>query len=586
MTAPLKLSVIVSTYNRRQVLLSQSLPSILDQDLPADQYEVIVIVDGSTDGTAAALRELRPSCALRIVEQPNRGLSRARNAGIAMAKGDLVIFIDDDFICRPDLFRRHVQAHIGTANVVVHGAIYVAPRTRASILANANEAWYCKYNSRLATHGGAIWPDGVFLISNSSTPRSTLLACGGFDEDLPAMDDFELGLRLWKMGVKFRYLPDAVAYEISAKGLRSFLFKDGEAFGKTEVLLCRKYPDYRPRSGLLASMGRTGPWRRILRRIAIQAPVSPAHLLVPFIWACEKLCRLRAMQRTGLFLLEVSRRLTEFRAALSVVGSWKDFHNEFAMRLPVLLYHHVGPPQPGTPLSLTVSPARFESHIRWLARRGYQGIRPGDWLRWCLGGKGLPEKPILLTFDDGYADLVEYAFPILHRYGFGAAVYLVTGQLGGTNAWDETRDSGTHRLMTAEQIRHWAERGIEFGAHSRTHADLTALPLDELRNEVVHSKNDLEKILETPVVSFAYPFGFHNHEVVECVRDAFELAFGINPHDPGINHLLTDPHLLQRTMVQPSDSVIDIACRAHWGHSPLQSLRARFRLRSRFRHTA
>ncbi len=70
------------------------------------------------------------------------------------------------------------------------------------------------------------------------------------------MDDFELGLRLWKMGVKFQYLPDAVACELSVKGWRSYLFNDGEAFGKSEVLLCRKYPDYRQRSGLFAGMGR------------------------------------------------------------------------------------------------------------------------------------------------------------------------------------------------------------------------------------------------------------------------------------------------------------------------------------------
>ena len=291
MVTPLRLSVVISTYNRREVLLSQCLPSLLQQDLPPDQYEVIVIVDGSTDGTGSALRELRPACSLRIVEQPNSGLSRARNIGIQMARGELVMFIDDDIVCRPDVFRRHVEAHAGVEPVVVHGAIYGALGTPASILGNATESWYRTYNSRLAAHGAAIWPDGVFVIGNSSTPRSTLLACGGLDENLPAIDDFELGLRLWKMGVKFQYLPDAVACELPVKGWRSFLFNDGEAFGRAEILLCRKHPDYRQRSGLLARMGRTVWWRRILRRIAIQSPLSPAYLFVPAIWACDKLCR-------------------------------------------------------------------------------------------------------------------------------------------------------------------------------------------------------------------------------------------------------------------------------------------------------
>ncbi len=191
MTAQLKLSVIVSTYNRRDVLISRCLPSIFEQDLSTDQFEVIVIVDGSTDGTAAALRELDPPCTVHIVEQPNGGLSRARNNGIAIAKGHLVMFIDDDIVCEPDVFRLHVEAHAGKDSVVVHGAIFQAPGLSPSILGNANEDWYQRYNSRLTSHGGAIWPEGVFLISNSSTPRAILLDCGGLDEDLPAMDDFE-----------------------------------------------------------------------------------------------------------------------------------------------------------------------------------------------------------------------------------------------------------------------------------------------------------------------------------------------------------------------------------------------------------
>lgn len=582
-TACPNLSVIVATYNRRDVLLSASLPSMLDQDLPGDQYEVIVVVDGSTDGTAEALRELHPGCILRVVEQQNQGLSKARNTGIAMAHGDLVMFMDDDIVCRPDVFRRHVEAQRNTEPTVVHGAIYQAPQKRASLLGNANVSWYRNYNDRLAAHGGAIWPEGVFLMSNSSTPRSTLLACGGLDEALLAMDDFEIGLRLWKMGVRFKYLPDAVAYELSAKSSRTFLFKDGAAWGRTEVALCRKYPEYRRRS-LLAGLGRTRWLRRIVRRIVLQAPVSPVLLLVPPIWLCEKLCRLPAMQRAGIRLLGFGRRLTELRAALREVGSWQKFHREFALRLPVLLYHHVGPPRSGTYPSLTVAPASFERQVKWVARRGFHGIRPLDWLRWLRDGHGLPEKPVLFTFDDGYADLAEYALPVLCRYGFGAAVYLATARIGETNVWDQAEGSAAHRLMTIEQVQDWAQRGIEFGAHTRTHVDLSSLPPDQLTNEVVGSADDLERLLGVRPASFAYPYGRHSPQVVECVRDTYDLAFDIDARKPGMNHLLSDPHLLQRSMVQPVDLVIDVAFRVLRGYSPLQGLRVRFRLRSRFKH--
>jgi GT2 family glycosyltransferase/peptidoglycan/xylan/chitin deacetylase (PgdA/CDA1 family) len=584
LSAPPKLSVVMSTYNRRGPLISRSLPAIFGQDLPAEEYEVIVVVDGSTDGTAAALRKLHPRCALRIVEQPNRGLSAARNTAVAMAQGELIIFVDDDIVCNPDVFRQHVEAHATRESALVFGSLFLAPGNPPSILAYANESWYRNYNARLAARGGLEWPNATFLISNSSMPRSTLLDCGGLDESLSAKDDFELGLRLWKLGLNFHYLPGAVAYELSVKSSRSFLFTDGKAFGRSEVLLCRKHPDYRPFCGLLAGLGTTPGWKRSLRRMVLQFPVSAAHLLTLPIWVCEKLCRFPAVQKAGLRVLEIGRRIEELRAAAREADSWKIFEREFATRLPVLLYHHVGPPQPGTPPSLTVSPQRFEQHVRWLSRRGYQGILPTDWVRWRQEGAGLPEKPVLLSFDDGYADLAEYAFPVLRRYGFGAAVYIVTGQIGGTNAWDQSTGSEARRLMSAEQIRHWARQGIEFGAHSRTHADLTTLSGRELADEVVGSKKDLESILGSPVVSFAYPFGFHNPEAVHSVRANFDLAFGVDSESPALNYLVTDPHLLERTMVQPNDSVLDIECRARWGYSPIQRLRTRLRLRSRARN--
>ncbi len=583
MTVPPKLSAVICTYNRRDVLVSRALPAIFQQDLSADDYEVIVIVDGSTDGTAQALRQLKPACAFRVVEQQNRGLSASRNTGIQMARSELVIFIDDDIICRPDVFRRHVEAHQSAEALAVHGAIFLAPGTPPSILANSDLFWYQRYNSRFRVEGGAKWPDATFVISNCSIPRPTLIACGGLDEDLPAKDDFELGLRLWKMGVRFQYIPDAIAYELTVKSWRSFLFNDGNAFGKCEVLLCRKHPERRPHSALLAGLARTPGWKQLPRRAILQLPVSPAHLLSLPIWGCEKVCRYSLAQNVGLRLLEFGRRITELRSALKETGSWRNFRREFAMRLPVLLYHHVGPPRPGTYPTLTVSPERFERHVRWLARRGYHGIRPTDWLRWRREGRALPDKPVLLTFDDGYADLVEYALPVLRRYGFGAAVYIVTGQLGGTNAWDEAQGSGTHRLMTAEQIRYWAMQGIEFGAHSRTHTDLTTLSAKDLADEVQGSASDLGRLLGTDVASFAYPRGFYNQGVLDGVRGAFDLAFIAGAQSQGMNHLLTDPYLLRRTMVQPGDSLLDIECRARWGRSPIERLRARLRLRSRLK---
>jgi peptidoglycan/xylan/chitin deacetylase (PgdA/CDA1 family) len=250
------------------------------------------------------------------------------------------------------------------------------------------------------------------------------------------------------------------------------------------------------------------------------------------------------------------------------------------VRLPVLLYHHVGPSRSGTFPDLTVSAERFARHIIWLVRRGYVGIRPADWLAWCRHDRTLPRKPVLLTFDDAYADLTTYALPVLKRHNFGAAVFVVTHHVGDENAWDRLRGSQPHHLMTGNQIREWAGRGIEFGAHSRTHADLTTLSEREMREEIDGSRDDLAAITGQHVRAFAYPFGRTNDAVRNRVRAVFDCAFSC---EPGLNTVSSDPYTLSRSMVQPDDSAVALASRVRFGRYPVDRWRARLRIRSRVR---
>ena len=250
------------------------------------------------------------------------------------------------------------------------------------------------------------------------------------------------------------------------------------------------------------------------------------------------------------------------------------------MRLPVLLYHHVGPSRPGTFPELTVSAERFARHVSWLVRRGYVGIRPADWLAWCGNHQALPRKPVLLTFDDAYADLTTYALPLLKRHDFGAAVFVVTHHVGGENVWDRLRGSQPHRLMTEDQIREWAGRGIEFGAHSRTHADLTTLSNREVQEEIDGSRDDLAAVTGQHVRAFAYPFGRTNEAVRNRVRAVFDCAFSC---EAGLNTVLSDRYALSRSMVQPDDSALALASRVRFGRYPVDRWRARLRFRSRVR---
>jgi peptidoglycan/xylan/chitin deacetylase (PgdA/CDA1 family) len=247
--------------------------------------------------------------------------------------------------------------------------------------------------------------------------------------------------------------------------------------------------------------------------------------------------------------------------------------------IPALLIHHVGPRRPGTYPSLTLQPRRFERFMRLLRNWGYTGVCSADWSAWRRGIAPLPQRPVLLTFDDGYADLVDYALPALQRLGWRATIFVAVSTVGGRNMWDGPA-AGGHRIMSAPDIRAWALEGIEFGAHGSTHCDLTQLDSDRQRDEVLGGRNALAELVGRPVTAFAYPYGACNDQVRELVATAFDLGFGL---DEGLNDGRTDRTRLRRTMIHDTDTVVDLAFRVRLGWSPLQRVRTFARLRDRAR---
>jgi peptidoglycan/xylan/chitin deacetylase (PgdA/CDA1 family) len=179
----------------------------------------------------------------------------------------------------------------------------------------------------------------------------------------------------------------------------------------------------------------------------------------------------------------------------------------------------------------------------------------------------------MLTFDDAYADLAKHALPVLDHFGFPAVVFVITGQAGCVTSWDGLP------MMTIEELQHWAARGIEIGAHTRTHPDLTALPDEAATAEIEGSREDLKNAGLNPF-SFAYPYGHFNQRIRNAISGVFKLAFTC---EEGLNFRGSDPLLLRRTMVQPIDTLLDIEFRVRRGSSPLDWLRRHIRLRSRLR---
>ncbi len=563
-----KISVVVPTYNRKSVL-ARTLDSIFTQKLEASAFEVIVVVDGSTDGTAEFLRKLKPSCAFRVIEQPNRGQATARNVGWRSAVGDIVLFLDDDMLCNPLLLSQHLDAHRNSKSVVVFGPVPIAPESPKTLVTDMFQDYSNDLLSRLSTQDKTKSPDETMVCSNTSLARSTLEKSGGFDDRFfRSLEDIELGLRLLESGVEFRYEPKAVAFHINVKSAHTVV-ENGMWNGRSQVLLCRAHPIYRRYSTL--AFGEDSVFKRLVGEALMRSPVSLAPLLRPFFEIADRARGIPPLRAAAKRLHNVRNRIEFLRGAVREAGSIDIFNREFGVRLPVLLYHYVGPEPGPLPAHLVISARRFEKQVRWLSRHGYTGITPSDWLRWCEKGAELPPKPVLLTFDDAYSDLAKYALPILQRYGFSASVFAVTRRLGGTNSWDETG----HPLMNEEQIRYWATRGVEFGAHSRSHPDLTSLSGTALVEEIDGGKKDLESIVGSPVVSFAYPYGRHNQTVRACVQDRFKMAFTV---EEGLNDLGTDQFLLRRMSVDEETSLFELGLRVRYGRAPFRRIRCYWKL--------
>src|SRR5262249_17352552 len=144
-------------------------------------------------------------------------------------------------------------------------------------------------------------------------------------------------------------------------------------------------------------------------------------------------CRIPGLRASARAAAQALDRLA---GAADAAGGWDALCAFFWKKLPILVYHHVGPYIPGTFRFLTIEPAAFAHQLDWLRRRGFTTIRARDWTDWLNHGKSLPKRPIVITFDDAYADIASYALPELRARGMHATIYVVTRRTGGENSWD------------------------------------------------------------------------------------------------------------------------------------------------------
>ncbi|HEV2477088.1 MAG TPA: polysaccharide deacetylase family protein [Candidatus Dormibacteraeota bacterium] len=179
------------------------------------------------------------------------------------------------------------------------------------------------------------------------------------------------------------------------------------------------------------------------------------------------------------------------------------------LRLPILMYHYIRtPPSTRTDMlgfRLSVSPQDFQEQMDWLYANHFHPVTFDQVRAYFAGRVPLPSKPVVMTFDDGYADLYTTAFPILQAHGFAAVAYIVSGFV----------DRG--RYVTHDQVLQMDRAGIEIASHTVDHADMARVSSGMATYQLVRSKQWLEGLLGHPVVDFAYPSGQYNLQTIQLL---------------------------------------------------------------------
>lgn len=221
-----------------------------------------------------------------------------------------------------------------------------------------------------------------------------------------------------------------------------------------------------------------------------------------------------------------------------------------AVNVPILMYHYIRDnPDPHDVLgaNLSVSPADFRSQMDWLAKNGYHPVDLDDLRGYLMNNATLPSRPVVITLDDGYADLYTAAYPVLRAHQFKAVAYIVSGFLN--------RPSN----VTPAQVVEMNANGIEIGSHTVSHSDLTKLSGAELQRQLGDSKVTLEAILGHPVLDFCYPSGAFNPTVVHAVQAAgYQSATTTRP---GTGHAAADRFEWTRVRVNGGEPLNEFTAR-------------------------
>ena len=240
MTTGPRLSVLIPTRQRRD-LLQRSLLALAAQTLAAEAFEVVVAVDGGSDGTQAMLASFDAPYRLHVVQTGGRGRGAALNAALALAEGELVLLLDDDMEPEAQCLLTHARLHAESTRIGVVGAVPVASRPEARLAERYVARRFTRHLRKLA--GESVVRPGDFYSGHFSIRRSSLAEVGGFAAAFVAYgnEDRDLAVRLADAGVRLVFAPEARALQRYTKSTAE-LIADHFAKGRTAVIFARRHP--------------------------------------------------------------------------------------------------------------------------------------------------------------------------------------------------------------------------------------------------------------------------------------------------------------------------------------------------------
>lgn len=232
-------------------------------------------------------------------------------------------------------------------------------------------------------------------------------------------------------------------------------------------------------------------------------------------------------------------------------------------QVPVLLYHQVADDGPVELSPYRVSPGMFLAQMAWLRRNGYHAIVSEE-LAWFLANRHpFTGRPVMISFDDGFKNFADRAWPILRSHDFRAEVFIVTDLVGRTAEWDRHWGEPAP-LMDAQTIIRLATEGVSFGSHLASHRGADGLSTRELVEELTRSRATLQQWLGRPADSFAAPFGLTDERLrILAGECGFQTGFGT---EPGSARLISDPLNLPRIEIRGDVTIEEFTTRMRLAH--------------------